>query len=97
MPMSPPEAPRPHRGPEGWRPRAAASAAEYTNRKEARRKQRRRDGSLLELLLRGPDLLVDAGTVERIAVAGECTRPGGDRFVEATELEEHVAVMVLDD
>src|SRR4051812_47713542 len=53
--------------------------------------------SFPELLFRVPDLLVDIGAVDRVAVARQRTCPRGDRIVVAAQFEEHVAVVVLDD
>ena len=43
------------------------------------------------------DLLVDVGAIDRIAVAGQRAVERRDGVVVATELEEHVAVVILDD
>src|SRR4051812_40919100 len=53
--------------------------------------------SFRQLLSGGADLLIDIAAIDRVAVAGERPRPGRDRIVEPRELEEHVAVMILND
>src|SRR3954470_13799000 len=55
------------------------------------------DSLLAEFLFRALDLLVDAGTIDRLVVAGERARPRGDGIVEPRQLEQHVAVVILDD
>ena len=37
------------------------------------------------------------GAIDRIAVAGERARPRGNRLVVASQLEQHLAVVILDD
>jgi hypothetical protein len=44
-----------------------------------------------------PDLLVDLAAIDRIAISGERAVPGGDGVGVLSELEEHVAVVILDD
>src|SRR5262245_54563709 len=51
---------------------------------------------LVGFLFRRPDLLVDFPAIDRIVVARQRARPGGDRVVVLSELEEHVAVVILD-
>src|SRR5262245_58516784 len=48
-----------------------------------------------EFLFRGADLLVDVAAVDRIAVAAQRARPRRDRFVDTSELEQDIAVMIL--
>src|SRR5262249_25752221 len=50
---------------------------------------------LADFLLGGLDLLVDGGPIDRVVVAGERTLPRGNGLVEARQLEQHVAVMIL--
>ncbi len=53
--------------------------------------------SLLQVLLRRLDLLVDLAAVDVGAVALERARPRGNRVAVAPQLEEHLAVVLLDD
>src|SRR6266478_1939977 len=81
-------------------PTAASSAAgrRRSSRARAQRERKGRARSLLrELLSRGADFLFDLALVDRVAVAGERARERGDRVVEASELEQDVAVVILDD
>ena len=58
---------------------------------------RRRAHFLPSFCFAALDLLVDVAAIDRVAVAGERAGPRGDRLVVASELEEHVAVVILDD
>src|SRR3954469_14644715 len=51
----------------------------------------------VEFLLGGANLLVERTTVNRVAVAGRRECPRGQRLVVLLELEENVAVMILND
>src|SRR5580765_3777536 len=95
MQTSPGQSLTPHRPP-ACPGRSVASAAECRRTPSAA--LRRAAPSLLaEFLFRGPDLLVDAGAIDRVVVAGEGAPPGGNGLVEARQLEQHVAVMILND
>src|ERR1043166_2938969 len=51
---------------------------------------------LIEFLLGGADLLVDVCAIDGVAVAGERARERGDCLVEASELQQHFAIVFLD-
>src|SRR5581483_8188920 len=57
----------------------------------------RRSSLLIELLPGRPDLLVDVPAVDRVAVAVQRPRPRGNRILIASELQQHVAVVILND
>ena len=53
--------------------------------------ERRTTSSLVEFLSGVPDLLVDVGAIDRVAVAGERAIPGRDRLIVAADLEEQLS------
>src|SRR6516165_6885427 len=77
------------------RGRTPHTATPLGPRQRARTSARRRPSFLTGFLLRGTDLLVDLKAAHRVAITVECAGPGSDRFIKAPELEEHVAVMIL--
>ena len=58
--------------------------------------ERRTVSSFFEFLPGVPDLLVDVGAVDRLAVAPERAVPRRNRFFEPADLEEQLPVMFLD-
>src|SRR5438093_8451218 len=97
MHRSPAPAPRRYRVRWCPGPTAASSTADRTKSSRARAQSPALASFLVKLLPGRADLLIDLALVNRIAVAGKGAGEGSDRCVVASELEQHVAVMILDD